>query len=614
MSPVTRILEVLIVSCLSISMGLTACSGGDSDDNSGSENTENSSNTDGGSNGPVQTGQMQGKSDQLEVHTTPYSIGVRWNLSDSDNHEEEFSLEYFDETSSTWLPAAPALHVSPDTEHGNDRKPINQHYWASSLVNLKSNHRYEIRAVYRKNGRPETELFKVKTKAFIEPVSLRNLYVVPQDDRTYIGSGSEVDPYRGLQAAADNALPGDTFHIAAGVYQPFEINLSGTAEAPIAWLGPADGEAVIDGQGTNRGIVTIEGIEQDDGVAYHVIQGLTIRNGNWGIDASHSHHIGVFNNQIDNVDYGFLNRRTTEHNHDQQVCGNKITGRTTYPSSDTLRKGIRIKGDNNITCFNTVRYFADCISTDEEGLDTRGSDIVGNDVSLCSDDGIEIDHDNSNMRVWQNRVSNSKSGISAQPLIGGPAYVFRNIIINVDERTIKLHNNLSGIVLMHNTGFRSGTAFSDDAESSWPNSLVKNNVFWGDFYAFANLNMEGAETREIDYNAFGSDRADGGNTFWIGDNKYPTLIEAQAAGFLPNNVPLVLSDFSTTAAVAAESIIDIADFDLRLTATARANNAGTPVDHLNAAYVSDGFADMGAYERGTAIPVYGAEGFEAARP
>lgn len=597
---------VILVVYLTILVGGSACSNGDTQDSSDGSGGDN------GQSGSSQSGQLQGASNQVEVHTTPFSVGIRWNLANSSDHDEAFTLEYLNEDSS-WRPAAPVLHVRPDTKHGADRTPIEQHYWASSLVNLKPAQRYDLRAIYTLNGETQTERLQAATKSFLTPNTHRQRYVIPKGQQTGAGVGSESDPYRGLQVAADNALPGDTFLVAAGVYEAFEINTSGTLAAPIAWLGPEQGEAIIDGQGTERGIITLEAIDAVDGIAYHVIEGLTVRNGNWGIDASHTNHIGVFNNKIEDVDYGFFNRRTSLLNHDQQVCGNTISGRTVYPSSDRLRKGVRIKGSNNITCFNHIQNFADCISTDEEGLDTRGSDIVGNDVSLCADDGIEIDHDNSNMRVWQNRVSNSKSGISAQPLIGGPAYIFRNLIINVDERTIKLHNNLSGLVLMHNTGFRSGTAFSDDADSSWPNSQVKNNVFWGSFYAFSNLNMESADTRQIDFNAFGSSRDDGGNLFWIGDDKFPVLSDAQAVGLLPNSVALALTDFTATAAVAIESIVDLKDFDLSLQALANANNSGVKTPHLNTAYVFDGLPDMGAYERGEPLPLYGAEGFNYIR-
>lgn len=600
--------DILVLVLIAL-MGLSGCS---NSDNGVTQESPAGSGSSNGENTTAQAGQLQGASNQVEVHTTPFSIGIRWNLAISNDHDETYSLDYLKEDSS-WGPAAPVLHVRPDTVHGADRTPIGEHYWASSLVNLKPGQSYELRATYSAYGETQSEVLQATTKAFLKPNTRRQRYVVPKGQQVGVGVGSEADPFRGLQVAADNALPGDTFSIAAGVYEAFEINISGTSAAPIAWLGPKQGEAIIDGQGTERGIITLEANDNVDGIAYHVIEGLTVRNGTWGIDAGHTHHIGVFNNNIEDVDYGFFNRRTSDLNHDQQICGNTIAGRTTYPSSDRLRKGVRIKGSNNITCFNSIRNFADCISTDEEGLDTRGSDIVGNDVSLCSDDGIEIDHDNSNMRVWQNRVSNSKSGISLQPLIGGPAYVFRNVIINVDERTIKLHNNLSGVVLVHNTGFRSGTAFSDDADSSWPNSVVKNNVFWGSFYAFSNLNMESAETRQIDFNAFGSSRDDGGNTFWIGADKYPTLAEVQAAGLLANSVPLALTDFSATAAVAVESIVNLNDFDLRLHAVASANNSGEKVSHLNAAYVFDGLSDMGVYERGEPVPLYGAEGFKSIR-
>ena len=38
-----------------------------------------------------------------------------------------------------------------------------------------------------------------------------------------------------LQAAADNAQPGDVFHVAAGVYSPFQMLVSGTPAQPVPW-------------------------------------------------------------------------------------------------------------------------------------------------------------------------------------------------------------------------------------------------------------------------------------------------------------------------------------------------------------------------------------------
>ena len=58
----------------------------------------------------------------------------------------------------------------------------------------------------------------------------RRLFAVPGGGG---GSGTSSDPFRGLQAAADVAQPGDTIHVAAGSYGPFELTRSGSAGHPI---------------------------------------------------------------------------------------------------------------------------------------------------------------------------------------------------------------------------------------------------------------------------------------------------------------------------------------------------------------------------------------------
>ena len=41
--------------------------------------------------------------------------------------------------------------------------------------------------------------------------------------------------------------------------------------------------------------------------------------------------------------------------------------------------------------------------------------------------------------------------MSAQPVNGGPLYVFRNAILNVEYSPFKLHNDTAGVILLHNT-------------------------------------------------------------------------------------------------------------------------------------------------------------------
>ncbi len=68
-------------------------------------------------------------------------------------------------------------------------------------------------------------------------------YVSPKGDDG--GSGAAAAPFRTIQKAADVVQPGDTVHLAAGVYDGRAVmKTSGTADRPIVFRGPADGEAV----------------------------------------------------------------------------------------------------------------------------------------------------------------------------------------------------------------------------------------------------------------------------------------------------------------------------------------------------------------------------------
>lgn len=85
-------------------------------------------------------------------------------------------------------------------------------------------------------------------------------FAVPGDGG---GSGSQADPFRGLQAACDVAAPGAIIHVAAGVYDAFELTASGEPNRPIVLRGPVDPHAetdgsqwaVVDGADTDRGEV-----------------------------------------------------------------------------------------------------------------------------------------------------------------------------------------------------------------------------------------------------------------------------------------------------------------------------------------------------------------------
>ena len=128
------------------------------------------------------------------------------------------------------------------------------------------------------------------------------------------------NPFKGLQAAADAAQAGDWFHVAAGSYSAFELTADGSDGHPIAFVGPEEKTAVIDGGNTNRGVVTLASSN------HIILQGFTIQNGYWGIDAQHTQNIYIHHNTIQDVGFGIYNRRQSGLEFNQTVCDNVLTG------------------------------------------------------------------------------------------------------------------------------------------------------------------------------------------------------------------------------------------------------------------------------------------------
>ncbi len=75
--------------------------------------------------------------------------------------------------------------------------------------------------------------------------------------------------------------------------------------------------------------------------------------------------------------------------------------------------------------------FNDCIGGNnnfsDAGFPNRDSDIYGNYISGCYDDGIESEGSNRNVRIWNNYIDNSYHKLAATVTHNGPLYIWRNV-------------------------------------------------------------------------------------------------------------------------------------------------------------------------------------------
>ncbi len=306
---------------------------------------------------------------------------------------------------------------------------------------------------------------------------------------------------------------------------------------------------------------------------------------------------------------GCCNRRENGTERNQTVCDNVIEGRVSWPGVGIpSERGIDLRGYGNVVCHNQVRNFGDCVSVQPFTGPSFGNDIFGNDASYCVDDGIEIDYNQANARVWRNRVMNSRMGVSVQPIRGGPAYIFRNELFNLESVPIKMHNQTTGFFVVHNTGAKHENGHGDNG-AMWRNAWFRNNLFLGTRYAFEFTTVADEGVRDFDFNAWGTTReiqGPGAPHFKWDDVRYDRLPDLQAIGVEVHGVEAGFEDLVNAVLPPAwDQPAEPGSRDLRLVEGAAAIDAGAILDNLNDPFPASGPPDMGAFERGQPLPSYG---------
>ena len=174
-------------------------------------------------------------------------------------------------------------------------------------------------------------------------------------------------------------------------------------------------------------------------------------------------------------------------------------------------------------------YFSDVFNGEEHGT---GSDIdvYGNEFSNAWDDGIEIEGENKNIRVWGNVVRNVFQGFASDRnsrTYYGPVYVWRNIFTDLQTSpgrqggrgVFKLDNRSGrgGIYLFNNTVSGLGKFVKPNngvVNQGQYNLTVKNNILevGGDAYDDGGKVRSGSD---LDYNAYSQPRTDFfGESYW----------------------------------------------------------------------------------------------------
>ena len=538
---------------------------------------------------------------------TFHSLGVRWAVRGDANADAQIGVRYRPRAETHWREALPLFRTDPESVSRENRVKGGW-LFAGSIVDLAADTEYEVTlALTDPDGGSVQRTLSMRTGAEPrEPAGMRVRHVVPAGaGDPGPGTGTPTDPFRGLRHAQATATPGDLFLLHAGVYGEgtWTIDRHGTSERPIIYRGAGDGETILDGGGRER-LVSATGVK-------HVwLEGLTLRRARYLFVGHSGSHFVVRRCRLEVVGTGIaaLNGGYAE-SRGFVITDNVFQGPSRWPRSQGIEDviGVSITGAGHVVAYNRMSNLGDGIQGTGHGR-LSASDIYNNDIEAATDDGIEGDYADTNVRIFRNRVTNAFSGISAQPSHGGPLYVFRNAIYNVLYSPFKLHNDTSGVLIFHNTSVVNGIPWLIEPGGETVSDVVtRNNLFVGT--GGPALRSTGHMIRcEFDRDGYGGA---GGPFFaeWNG-RTFSTPEAAQRSGALYRRYGAVLvgahGNFVSGLGAPADNEIRFPGekTDLRLDPASRAVDAGVALPNIN-----DGFSgtapDLGCCELGQPLPHYG---------
>ena len=591
-------------------------------------------------------------------------LGFEWDLTGDDNRNATVEVSYRPAGQGVWKEALPLLRMGGEKIFRAPYTVPNK--FAGSILDLQPETEYEVRLTMKDpDGVSGQAVQTVKVRTRGEPRAAtggRVLHVYPPGWR----AAKQEPNFTGLMAAYAGAgtgdwnvvfqnkvQPGDIILVHAGLYKgdrhnyvdplsttfdgAYLLTAKGTADKPIVIRAAGDGEVIFDGDGAFR---LFDVMAAD----YNIFEGLTIRNTEvafWaGVkDVAGATGLVVRNCRIENVGVG-INAQFAG-SKDFYIADNVFLGRDdrhrilgwanpglygAHPINSYY--AVKVYGSGHVIAHNAVAFFHDGISVCTHGVPEAerdqwavAIDIYNNDIHVTGDDFIEADGGVHNIRVMRNRgVNAAHTGLSAQPIFGGPAYYIRNIVYNTPV-ALKF-NNPAGVFVYHNT-----IIAENRTAQQVSNARFANNLFLGTD-STGGITVLGGPTAysTYDYDGFRPNRGVEMNYSWLGPRpgmqvdydrpanqaqRFKTLAELSAAtGQETHGIEVDYDIFESLRPPATPDSskpgmpYEAVDLNFMLKAGGKAIDAGVRLPNVN-----DGFAgrapDLGAYEVGQPAPVYG---------
>jgi len=459
---------------------------------------------------------------------TLQNLGFEWYIDGDENRNSTVKVEYrIAGSGSDWKMGMPLLRIGGEHISRAGIDYTVPHMFSGSILDLNVGTKYEARLTMEDPdgvGGEAVKVVDVSTRA--EPKAYRKGRVRHVYSQYYEGEMEEpnypglVSAYNGSRStkgdwyvvSEDKVQPGDIIKIHGGLYKadllnypnwhnvPFDgtywFTAKGTADRPIVIEAAGDGEVIFDGAGAAN-LFNVMGSD------HHIFQGLTFRNADRVFDAGRKHLIGASNLTVRNCRFEMVGeglRTEFAGSKNFLIQDNVIIGRDDryrvygwaahreglIPYGTHLMDsyyGIKVYGSGHVIAHNSIAFFHDSIGIstygtpeEEQELKAVSIDIYNNDLHLQVDDFVEADGGVHNIRIMRNRgVNTAQSGISVQPLFGGPAYYIRNILYNIQKGgALKIHGGVPGLTIYHNTFIA-----ENNGGSGHPNSNYRNNLFLG---------------------------------------------------------------------------------------------------------------------------------------
>lgn len=524
----------------------------------------------------------------LRSYSTMHSIGLEWDVTDDSDHDAAAAVEFRVRGAAAWRSTLPLVRID---YNGANRL-------AGSVLFLDPDTEYEVRvSLSDPDGGAETRVVVVRTRRIPVAPNGRVYHVVPGSGG---GDGSIAAPFRGVVAAQAVAQAGDTFLLHAGGYGGrIRFDRPGTSAGYVAWKAAGDGEVLMDGI---------------DVAASHLwLEGITIRTRAEALVSVNSPTNVVITrcNFLDNQYAIYLKGAGTN----WYIADNTIVGDSPPESESFEGEGVELNTTSGHTiAHNTITNVADAISFPHTNVD-----IFGNDIFDTSDDGIEADNGQSNVRMWGNRIHNAvHNGISFQPQSGGPWYIIRNQVVGNEEAAFKFRTT-DRFVLLHNTIVNWGTAWPGTSmmccnEGHLLRAYARNNLWvsvqGGQIWGFDDVLRDWRT--DLDYDGF--DWGSSSEPFAYAGVTHPDLSSfSTASGLETHGQRVVRSTCFEDFQVPGPAPMSIPPHLMTLRAECEAVDRGEVLAGIN-----DGYAgaapDLGAHERGGARATYGPRATRTAVP